>query len=144
MTNLNIKSKSRGFTIVELLVVIVVIGILAAISIVSYTGVTNRANSARALSNANSIISAADAYNAENGKYPAISGSGTTLTAGTYATAPSSIKVYSTAPTAANGLDNIGYVTCGTPATGANVTYWEYAPAVGSALAVTLKTGSGC
>lgn len=34
---------SKGFTIVELLIVIVVIAILAAITIVSYNGVTNRA-----------------------------------------------------------------------------------------------------
>ena len=33
----------RGFTIVELLIVIVVIGILAAITVVSYNGITNRA-----------------------------------------------------------------------------------------------------
>lgn len=33
----------RGFTIVELLIVIVVIGILAAISVVAYNGVQNRA-----------------------------------------------------------------------------------------------------
>ena len=33
----------KGFTIVELLVVIVVIGILAAITIVSYTGISQRA-----------------------------------------------------------------------------------------------------
>lgn len=33
----------RGFTIVELLIVIVVIGILAAITIVAYNGITNRA-----------------------------------------------------------------------------------------------------
>lgn len=38
----------RGFTIVELVIVIVVIGILAAITIVSYNGVQKRAlNSAR-------------------------------------------------------------------------------------------------
>ncbi|MET4781613.1 prepilin-type N-terminal cleavage/methylation domain-containing protein [Glaciihabitans sp. UYNi722] len=42
----------RGFTIVELLIVIVVIGILAAITIVAYNGVTGRANVSAGLSNA--------------------------------------------------------------------------------------------
>ncbi|MFZ2125552.1 MAG: prepilin-type N-terminal cleavage/methylation domain-containing protein, partial [Candidatus Saccharimonadales bacterium] len=37
------QSTNRGFTIVELLVVIVVIGILAAITIVSYAGISQRA-----------------------------------------------------------------------------------------------------
>lgn len=36
--------KQKGFTIVELLIVIVVIGILAAISVVAYNSVTDRAN----------------------------------------------------------------------------------------------------
>ncbi len=39
----NIGAFSRGFTIIELLVVVVVIGILATIVIVSYEGVNNRA-----------------------------------------------------------------------------------------------------
>lgn len=40
----NTFSQRKGFTIVELLIVIVVIAILAAISIVAYTGIQNRAS----------------------------------------------------------------------------------------------------
>ena len=39
----NIKRKDRGFTIVELLIVIVVIGILAALVLNSFRGVQERA-----------------------------------------------------------------------------------------------------
>jgi len=38
------KTRGRGFTIVELLIVIVVIAILAAITIVAYNGIQNRTN----------------------------------------------------------------------------------------------------
>ena len=72
MTQLSINNKERGFTIVELLVVIVVIGILAAITIVSYTGITTRANASANKQNASSIISAAEALKGDTtGLYPA-------------------------------------------------------------------------
>jgi len=60
----------RGFTIVELLIVIVVIGILAAITMISYNGIQGKANDAAIqsdLSNANSLLSASYAT---SGAYP--------------------------------------------------------------------------
>jgi|GEM_PF-860759 len=65
MSKVKLLSK-KGFTIVELLVVIVVIGILAAITVVSYTGVTDKANTKANLSNAGGVISAAEAVRAES------------------------------------------------------------------------------
>ncbi|RRJ85700.1 prepilin-type N-terminal cleavage/methylation domain-containing protein [Gulosibacter macacae] len=46
---------NRGFTIVELLIVIVVIAILAAISIVAYTGIQSRAHDTRLLAESRQI-----------------------------------------------------------------------------------------
>jgi prepilin-type N-terminal cleavage/methylation domain-containing protein len=61
---------SRGFTIVELLVVIVVIGILAAISVVSYSGITQRAKTAVLQSDLNNAKTTLQLYQAEYGSYP--------------------------------------------------------------------------
>jgi len=63
---------NRGFTIVELLVVIVVIGILAAITIVSYTGISQKAKEASLksdLTNASTQLKLSQATDA-NGNYP--------------------------------------------------------------------------
>lgn len=58
----------RGFTIVELLIVIVVIGILAAITIVAYNGIQDRANLARIDSDLASLNKAIMAARASTGK----------------------------------------------------------------------------
>lgn len=71
MTLSNIKTKSRGFTIVELLIVIVIIAILAAITIVAYNGIQNRAKASSAQSLANSVVKKAEAFNATESSYPA-------------------------------------------------------------------------
>ena len=69
--------KERGFTIVELLIVIVIIAILAAITIVAYNGIQSRANASTAKSNAESVQKVVEAFAADdsagggNGKYPA-------------------------------------------------------------------------
>lgn len=62
--------KNRGFTIVELLIVIVVIAILAAISIVSYNGIQQRANNTVVANNLSSAAKSLALYHADNGQYP--------------------------------------------------------------------------
>lgn len=47
--------KQKGFTIVELLIVIVVIAILAAVTIVTYNGITQRTNNTAALQDLRTI-----------------------------------------------------------------------------------------
>lgn len=60
----------KGFTIVELLIVIVVIGILAAITIVAFNGVQNRANDTAVQSDIRGLAKVIQAYQATNGELP--------------------------------------------------------------------------
>jgi prepilin-type N-terminal cleavage/methylation domain-containing protein len=64
------KQYARGFTIVELLIVIIVIGILASISVVTYRGSQERAQYAKAQTDLKNINDALTVYKAQNGRYP--------------------------------------------------------------------------
>lgn len=61
---------NRGFTIVELLIVIVVIAILTVVAIVSYAGIQSRAHDAAIRSDFRAVHQLFDLYNQENGTYP--------------------------------------------------------------------------
>ena len=61
----------RGFTIVELLIVIVVIAILAAITIVAYSGIKQRATNTAIVDAANKSFRMITAYITVNNAYPA-------------------------------------------------------------------------
>ena len=125
-------NKTKGFTLVELLIVIVVIAILAAISIVAYNGVTQKARDDERQSNARNLVNAAASFNAssEDDKWP----KHTDLS--NYST----IKIPATVISATNASDptaadknHYGYTFCkdgGTTdnqaeATGVKVRYWK-------------------
>lgn len=64
------QQQQKGFTIVELLIVIVVIGILAAITVVAFNGIQDRARQTQASSAANQAGKKIRIYHAENDTYP--------------------------------------------------------------------------
>lgn len=71
---MNMKSayiKQKGFTIVELLVVIVILGILAALIAVSYTGITRQALASTLQADLKQAATQIEIYMTENGSYPA-------------------------------------------------------------------------
>ena len=67
------QSKQKGFTIIELLIVIVVIGILATITIVALGGANARARDSKRESDISSTHNAIEAYYAlGNSQYPTL------------------------------------------------------------------------
>ena len=73
MNNYINKESNRGFTIIELLIVIVIIGILVAITAVSYNGITKQAKEATAksdLKQASAQLEIDKAKSSTNNQYP--------------------------------------------------------------------------
>lgn len=69
------KQNQKGFTIVELLIVIVVIGILAAITIVAFNGIQDRTKATAKVNDVKSLQKVIELYYAQNGSYPSTGGS---------------------------------------------------------------------
>ena len=63
---------NKGFTIVELLIVIVIISILTAITVVAYNGIQGRAVATKAGSVASTYAKVLEMYYIDNGHFPAI------------------------------------------------------------------------
>ncbi len=69
---ISLNKKSKGFTIVELLIVIVVIAILATLVIVTFTGIQQKARDSQRQTDVNALDSHLAAYYASNGYYPSV------------------------------------------------------------------------
>lgn len=153
------QTKQRGFTIVELLIVVVIIAILAAITIVAYNGIQNRAKTSAAQSQAASIVKKFEALNAVKGAYYSTNGAGVTganintyaaaLPVSTEANVDSTATVIAATNATTSGLTTTSAVSGSTAVVaawactaGANVWYWDYTLAMpGQSL---MKAGAGC
>ena len=147
MSFISTKTKTasgRGFTIVELLIVIVVIGILAAITIVSFNGVTAKANTTSAKAAAVTTVKKLEAWNAEKTGYPtAYSGTGNLTDAGQSASSYylSGVTVSATliaAQPSTPSTINIFKCVTSSVIVGMQVKYWGYD---GTPALQTMNTG---
>ena len=126
-------NKTKGFTLVELLIVIVVIAILAAISIVAYNGVTLKARDDQRVSDARNILSAISAYHADKGEWLSATNAKTELEKFSTVKVPNEAlnRIVGAAPASATDKDKYGLEACmtGSPAaqTGIKITTWSEA-----------------
>jgi prepilin-type N-terminal cleavage/methylation domain-containing protein len=61
----------KGFTLVEMLIVIAIIAILASVALVSVRGVRSSANDTKRISDLNKVQQQLEVYYTKNGSYPA-------------------------------------------------------------------------
>lgn len=144
MTTQNIKQK--GFTIVELLIVIVVIAILAAISIVAFTGIQQRGRDSGRQADISNISKALVAYTTDGNAWP-VTGAAAETALNSYTTANLGTTVTSkigTTPSAAANT-TYGFTVCPSGATagngtGAQLSWWKEQ----TGALVTVNVGAGC
>ena len=101
------KAVQKGFTLIELMIVVAIIGILAAIAIPAYQDYTIRAQVTEGLNLADAVKVAVADYYTQNGAFPA-AGVTTAAPTGLGFTTPSTGK-YSTVDIIANGVIQATY-----------------------------------
>jgi len=155
-------TRIRGFTIVELLVVIVVITILASITMISYTGMQQKAKTNSGATLAQDVASKLQVFRTTNGVWPTYcqfttnttDGSGTTPCTAGSTSAGDDAKLDDTSvvvsasssagagysATIANNNTVIGYYLCNAT-TGVDLFYVDYE---NNSAFITQKVGTGC
>ena len=101
-------SNDEGFTLVELLVTIAILGILAGIVVFSVAGITSNGQKAACGTEASTVRTAMEAYQAKNHAYPSAM---TSLTGVFLASTPANVDI-NTATTSSYTLKWIGTAGC--------------------------------
>ena len=70
LNKMRINANEKGFTLIELMIVVAIIGILAAIAIPQFTKYRARAQNSAALSDQRNLKTDLEGYNAEWQEYP--------------------------------------------------------------------------
>lgn len=111
-----LRASSKGFTILELLVVITVIAILATIMVVSYDGIQQRARDAQRASDVTQLKIALEKYFAANSQYPAPCADGTGCPVSSLSTllAPYIQAIPHDPKAVSDSFEDYGYVRGGT------------------------------
>jgi len=63
---------SKGFSLVELIVVMTIIAVITAIGVVSFTGLNKRSRDSRRVADLKKMAIALEVYRQENGTYPVL------------------------------------------------------------------------
>ena len=116
----------KGFTLIELMIVVAIIGILAAIAIPNFLNYQKKAKTSEAKTNLGAIRTSEEAYKAENDRY---------MAAAPYPGAPATAK-QPWVVADSGGFNTIGFAPSG------NV-YYEYAVQTFAASQVALADGGG-
>lgn len=134
-TKMQLKRKSKGFTLIELMVVIVIIGILVAIALPNFISAQDRAKISSVKANAHTVQTMLETYAVDyQGKYPT---NRTELYNGANSTNNywKELKNPFTAATSANSVTEIGTIvpaTNGPTAAGAAAGVVYYNPLTGT------------